>query len=59
MIVAGIAAASPSAGQQVQSLMQHKSGRHPSIAEVDMQGANPVSMSGPIGRPGHKVDITA
>lgn len=59
MTVSGASTASSSlASQQVPSITQHKRGRHPSVSEVQMQGAT----SGPAtssGKAGHKVDITA
>jgi hypothetical protein len=63
MTVSGASAASSSlASQQVPSITQHKRGRHPSISNVEMQGANAAGTSGPAspsGKARHKVDITA
>jgi hypothetical protein len=64
MTTSGVSAASSYAqNQQVQSLTQpHKNGRHPSISDVAMQGANVISAPGsssPTGKSLHKVDIQA
>jgi hypothetical protein len=60
MSVTGASAASSYAlSQQVQSLTQHKHGRHPSISDVDLQSASAASTPGPSGKPGNKIDITA
>jgi hypothetical protein len=63
MTVSGASAAgSHLASQQAQSItQQHKRVRHPSVSEVQMQGANGAAMSGPTsnGKAGHRVDITA
>ena len=56
------AAGSYAMSQQLPSITQHKHARHPSVSEVQMQGANGAAMSGPTsasGKAGHKVDITA
>jgi hypothetical protein len=58
----GSAASSYLASQQVPSITQHKRGRHPSISDVEMQGANAAGASGsasPSGKAGRRVDITA
>ena len=63
MTVSGASAAGSHAmSQQVPSITQHKRVRHPSVSEVQMQGANGGAMSGPAsssGKAGHRVDITA
>jgi hypothetical protein len=64
MTVSGaFAAGSYAMSEQAQSItQQHKRVRHPSVSEVQMQGANGAAMSGPAsssGKPGHKLDITA
>jgi hypothetical protein len=63
MTVSGASAASSSlASQPLPSIAQHTRGRHPSISDVEMQGANPAGASGaasPSGKARHKVDITA
>ena len=45
--------------QQLQTLTQHKRGRHPSIGDVDMQSSNAANTPSTGGKAGNKVDITA
>ena len=63
MTVFGASAASSYAiGQQAQSITQPKRGRHPSVSDVDMQGADAANTSSPASpsrNAGRKVDITA
>jgi hypothetical protein len=60
MTVSGASAASSYAiSQQAQSIAQPKRGRHPSVSDVEMQGANAASPASPSGKAAHKVDITA
>jgi len=61
-VSAASAAGSHAMSQRAQSItQQHKRFRHPSVSEVQMQGANGAAMSGPTnnGKAGRKVDITA
>ena len=62
MTASGASAASSYAlSQQIQSLTQpHKKSRHPSISDVDTQGANAASSlasPSPTAKSAHKVDI--
>ena len=60
MTVSGASAASSYAiSQQAQSITQPKRGRHPSVSDVEMQGANAASTSSPSGKAARKIDITA
>jgi hypothetical protein len=63
MTVSGASAASSYAiSQQAQSITQPKRGRHPSVSDVEMQGASAAGTSSPAspsGKAARKIDITA